>query len=245
MTFTLNLDSELNDNSKKLFDCNYNIWALAMPYTNEELKQVKYKKKYDKMVKSMSKIINMEKDSLNIFIPFFIERDSILIKDISKFLNINYIIYNINYDNRKDVRSLFKNASKIICMRYHSILFSIFSNAKFIAVSYSPKLTRVLLENDITNNYVEMGIRKSEFFYKEFDILYELVVAGGKVVTRKSLLSKLWDYEYCEDTRIVDTHIKNIRKKLGEAIALLPGKSEQWLMLGFADRCRLFAADHP
>ena len=40
--------------------------------------------------------------------------------------------------------------------------------------------------------------------------------AKGAVVTRKSLLSKLWDYEYYDDSRIVDTHIKNIRKKLGE-----------------------------
>lgn len=56
-----------------------------------------------------------------------------------------------------------------------------------------------------------------EFTLKEFEILYELILAKGKVVTRKSLLSKLWDYEYYEDTRIVDTHIKNIRKKLGDS----------------------------
>jgi two-component system response regulator VanR len=54
-----------------------------------------------------------------------------------------------------------------------------------------------------------------DFTLKEFDILSELMKAGGGVVTRKSLLSKLWDYEYYEDTRIVDTHIKNIRRKLG------------------------------
>ncbi len=56
----------------------------------------------------------------------------------------------------------------------------------------------------------------AEFTLKEFDILAELMKAGGGVVTRKALLSKLWDYEYYEDTRIVDTHIKNIRRKLGE-----------------------------
>jgi two-component system response regulator VanR len=56
-----------------------------------------------------------------------------------------------------------------------------------------------------------------EFTLKEFDILYELIIAEGNVVTRKNLLSKLWDYEYYEDTRIVDTHIKNIRKKLGDS----------------------------
>lgn len=55
-----------------------------------------------------------------------------------------------------------------------------------------------------------------EFTLKEFDILSELMKAKGGVVTRKQILSKLWDYEYYEDTRIVDTHIKNIRRKLGD-----------------------------
>ena len=68
------------------------------------------------------------------------------------------------------------------------------------------------------NTYtVTVDGNKLELTLKEFDILYELIVAEGKVVTRKNLLSKLWDYEYYEDTRIVDTHIKNIRKKLGNS----------------------------
>ena len=68
---------------------------------------------------------------------------------------------------------------------------------------------------DINTHTVKINGSDVEFTLKEFDILYELMKAGGGVVTRKSLLSKLWDYEYYEDTRIVDTHIKNIRRKLG------------------------------
>lgn len=33
---------------------------------------------------------------------------------------------------------------------------------------------------------------------------------------------------------------KAIKEKLGNAIAILPGKSENWLMLGFEDGCRLY-----
>ena len=55
-----------------------------------------------------------------------------------------------------------------------------------------------------------------DFTLKEFEILSLVMKAKGAVVTRKSLLSKLWHYEYYDDGRIVDTHIKNIRKKLGE-----------------------------
>ena len=70
---------------------------------------------------------------------------------------------------------------------------------------------------DVNTHTVKADGNDIDLTLKEFDILYELIKAGGGVVTRKSLLSKLWDYEYYEDTRIVDTHIKNIRKKLGES----------------------------
>lgn len=55
-----------------------------------------------------------------------------------------------------------------------------------------------------------------EFTLREFEILYELMKAPGEVVTRKALLNGLWGYGYYNDTRIVDTHIKNIRRKLAD-----------------------------
>ncbi len=54
-----------------------------------------------------------------------------------------------------------------------------------------------------------------DFTLREFEILQELVKIPGEVVTRKALLAKLWGYNFYGDTRIVDTHMKNIRKKLG------------------------------
>ena len=33
---------------------------------------------------------------------------------------------------------------------------------------------------------------------------------------------------------------ETVKARLGEAIALIPGKSEQWLMLNFTDNCRLW-----
>ncbi len=82
-------------------------------------------------------------------------------------------------------------------------------------VSDSETLSYKGIVLDSNTHTVKIEGEDVEFTLKEFDILYELMKAQGGVVTRKSLLSKLWDYEYYEDTRIVDTHIKNIRKKLG------------------------------
>ncbi|MGE7608762.1 response regulator transcription factor [Peribacillus frigoritolerans] len=49
---------------------------------------------------------------------------------------------------------------------------------------------------------------------KEFEMLRLLVQNQKKVLTRESIVEKVWGYEYCGETRIIDTHIKNIRKKL-------------------------------
>ena len=49
---------------------------------------------------------------------------------------------------------------------------------------------------------------------KEFNILKSLIENYPQVVTREKLLDSIWGYDYFGDTRIVDAHIKNIRKKL-------------------------------
>lgn len=52
---------------------------------------------------------------------------------------------------------------------------------------------------------------------REFEILRELLAHKGRILTRKNLLETLWKYEFLGDERIIDTHIKNLRKKLGSA----------------------------
>jgi two-component system, OmpR family, response regulator VicR len=49
---------------------------------------------------------------------------------------------------------------------------------------------------------------------KEFDILQLLVKNPGNIISRKTLLEKVWGYNYCGDTRAVDIHIRRLRKKI-------------------------------
>ena len=68
---------------------------------------------------------------------------------------------------------------------------------------------------DLRGHTVSLAGIPLELTLREFEILTLLMQTPGEVVTRKALLAKLWDYNYYGDERIVDTHIKNIRKKLG------------------------------
>ena len=54
-----------------------------------------------------------------------------------------------------------------------------------------------------------------ELTQKEFEILWELLTHQGRILTRQNLLDKLWRFDFYGDERVVDTHIKNLRKKLG------------------------------
>ena len=50
---------------------------------------------------------------------------------------------------------------------------------------------------------------------REFELLHTFLAAPGRVFTREMLLSKLWGYDFYGDERVVDSHIKNLRHKLG------------------------------
>lgn len=51
---------------------------------------------------------------------------------------------------------------------------------------------------------------------KEAEILYYLIENRGNIVTRKKLIESVWEYDYDVNDRSLDTHIKNLRKKIGQ-----------------------------
>lgn len=72
---------------------------------------------------------------------------------------------------------------------------------------------RLILDLDACKVYVDDN--PVELTCREFEVLRELLCNQGRVLTRQNLLNRLWSYDFYGDERIVDTHIKNIRKKLG------------------------------
>jgi len=49
---------------------------------------------------------------------------------------------------------------------------------------------------------------------REFGILIALLENKGRVLSRQQLLDSLWKYDFYGDERVVDTHVKNLRRKL-------------------------------
>ncbi|MGO1044048.1 response regulator transcription factor [Clostridioides difficile] len=67
---------------------------------------------------------------------------------------------------------------------------------------------------DLEGYKVFVNGKKIELTAREFEVLKELIEHKGRVLTRENLINSLWKYDFLGDERVVDTHIKNLRKKL-------------------------------
>ena len=70
---------------------------------------------------------------------------------------------------------------------------------------------------DLDGYKVYAGEEGIDLTPREFEILRELLANRGRILTRQNLLQTIWKYEFFGEERIIDTHIKNLRKKLGTA----------------------------
>lgn len=78
-------------------------------------------------------------------------------------------------------------------------------------------LKKDLLEVDFSKHRVRVGKQEIILTATEFKLLEYLLKSQGRVLTRDLLLDKVWGYDASVTTRTVDTHVKRLREKLGEA----------------------------
>lgn len=64
-------------------------------------------------------------------------------------------------------------------------------------------------EGRVLHSGTEIPLTKTEF-----RLLCTLAAANGNVVTREQLLERVWDYGYFGDTRLLDVHVRRLRRKI-------------------------------
>ena len=72
------------------------------------------------------------------------------------------------------------------------------------------------LKVEFERHEVFVNGEKVDLTLKEFELLQILIKNKGKILTRETLLDKIWGYEYIGETRTVDVHIRYLRKKIEE-----------------------------
>jgi DNA-binding response OmpR family regulator len=67
---------------------------------------------------------------------------------------------------------------------------------------------------DVNERRTYKGSKEVELTHTEFDLLTYLASNAGKVLSREKILNSIWGYEYPIETRVIDVHIRNLRRKI-------------------------------
>lgn len=72
------------------------------------------------------------------------------------------------------------------------------------------------LQVDMGKHEVRYGLEQISLTKKEYDLLAYLLQHRNEVVSRETLLSEVWDYDYVGETNVVDVYIRYIRQKIDD-----------------------------
>ncbi len=77
------------------------------------------------------------------------------------------------------------------------------------------------LKVDFDARLVSIDGKNIEMTPKEYELFFYMVRNRGIALSRENLISNVWGYDYYGDDRTLDTHIKLLRKSLGEYARLI------------------------
>ena len=81
----------------------------------------------------------------------------------------------------------------------------------------SSLLTCGIVSVDTSSHRVYVSGNEIVLTYKEFELLSLLILNKNTVLSRNSLLNKIWGIDFDGETRTVDVHIRTLRQKLGKS----------------------------
>ena len=147
---------------------------------------------------------------------------------IRKNSNVPIIILTALTDEESQLKGFDKLADDYITKPFSMPVLLKHIEAIFRRTNNSNENTSILKYKNITlntENYeVYVDNQKVTLTFREYEILKLFLENQGKVFTRDNILNSIWNYDYFGDDKIVNTHIKNIRKKLGyESIETVRG----------------------
>lgn len=108
---------------------------------------------------------------------------------------------------------------------------------EYIAKPFSPKILTARVDALIRRSYsidssevtdvggiiidkaahiVKIDGQEIDLSFKEFELLTYFVDNKGLALSKEKILNNVWNYDYFGDARTIDTHVKKLRKKLGD-----------------------------
>ena len=75
---------------------------------------------------------------------------------------------------------------------------------------------------DLLSRKVTRGARSVALQPREFAVLEYLLRHCGSVISKTTLMNRVWDYNFDPETSVVETTVSRLRNKLGEGFAGRP-----------------------
>ena len=74
---------------------------------------------------------------------------------------------------------------------------------------------------DKSAHEVRIDGKPVDLSFKEFELLQYFMENKGIALSREKILNNVWNYDYYGDARTIDTHVKKLRAKMGEAGSMI------------------------
>lgn len=118
----------------------------------------------------------------------------------SDFKNIN------NFSNAENINNIDTNKlnlNKIIKIYFNST--NALGRKRLSSLEINPQAYRVFINN-----------KEAKFTHKQYQLLLYLIQNKNIVLSREKILEAVWGFDFSGETRTVDVHIKELRKKIGD-----------------------------
>ncbi|MCL4377706.1 MAG: response regulator transcription factor [Actinobacteria bacterium] len=112
------------------------------------------------------------------------------------------------YLDEKPALSLNESKNRIIHGRMIRITYN--------STSVLGKIKTSILEINTDSRRVFINGKEARLTNKEYQLLLYLVMNKNIVISREKILENVWGYDFTGETRTIDVHIKELRKKIGD-----------------------------
>jgi DNA-binding response OmpR family regulator len=151
-------------------------------------------------------------------------------QEIKKNSSVKVLVLTAKSENEDELAALQSGADEYVKKPFHPGI--LLTRAKKL-LNQGNRIQVKDLQIDVTKNKVYKNDKELEITKTELELIKCFLNHKGTILTRKKLLDIVWGFAYFGDERTVDTHIRRLRKKIGEDII----KTHHGLGYSLEDAC--------
>ncbi len=140
-----------------------------------------------------------------------------ILREVKKYTDIPVIMLTARDDSEDEVFGFEIGADDYITKPFNNKV--LLARIKALLKKSNNYVDSIIEIGDLTINDSSHSVSDSkgeiDLAPKEYDLLLYLIKNNKIALSREKLLNEVWGYDFLGDDRTIDTHIKNLRKKIG------------------------------